>query len=573
LKRDVNTGFAVAVVDEWVRTGVAHACIAPGSRSTPMALALARDGRIAVHVFLDERSAAFAALGVGRATGRPAVVLCTSGTAAANFHPAVLEADLGRVPLVVATADRPAELRRVGAAQTADQTELFGSAVRWFVDLGAPDEAAAGAWRSTAARVVATACGAPAGPVHWNLPFREPLVPTGAPPVDAPGRADGAAWTVSHPARRVVDREVTNRIAALVRHRPRGVIVAGWGASAAPDLVDRVAALTGWPVLADPVSNLRRGPFTVSTYDALARSQGFVDTHRPDVALRIGAPTTGRPLDELLRGVPLVVVDPDGAWGDPGREAVERVTGDADAFLRALAVTLGEPRPDLEWFDRWRAADDAARQALDALLDEDDAPFEGRVARDVADAVPTGGSLVVASSMPVRDLESFMRPREGIRILSNRGLNGIDGFVSTAIGVALGNGAPTVALLGDLCFLHDGGGLLGAASRDAQVVFVVLDNGGGGIFSFLPQATAAPEHFETLFATPQGVDISAFAAVHGLSVVDVTRARDVDDAVRAALDSGGVRVVHVRTGDRTANVERHRAAWGVVERAVGAITR
>ena len=570
MSHDATTAFARAVVDEWVRAGVAHACVAPGSRSTPMALALAADGRIAVHVFLDERSAAFAAIGIGRATGRPAVVLCTSGTAAANFHPAVLEAHHGRVPVVVATADRPAELRDVGAGQTVDQTRLYGDAVRWFVDLGAPEDVpGAGAWwRSTAARTVAVAVGPPAGPVHWNLPFREPLVPTGEPLVDAPGRPDGAPWTVSDPPMRLADREVATRVAALVRRHPRGVIVAGWGADADPDLVDRVADLGAWPVLADPVSGLRRGAFTVSTYDPLLRASGFADAHRPDVVLRLGAPTTGRGTNEFLRGVPAVVVDPDGGWLDPGREAVERVAGDPDGFLRALAVTLAGGRADRAWLDDWLNAEARARGALDRFLDDDDLPFEGRIARDVADAVPGEGTLVVASSMPVRDLESFARPRDGVRIISNRGVNGIDGFVSTVVGVALVGDAPVVALVGDLCFLHDSNGLLGITGRDIDATFVVIDNDGGGIFSFLPQATAVPDHFESLFGTPQGVDLAALAAVHGVPVDDVTSGAGVSEAVRAAVDAGGVRIVRVRT-DRHANVAGHRAAWTVVAAALG----
>jgi 2-succinyl-5-enolpyruvyl-6-hydroxy-3-cyclohexene-1-carboxylate synthase len=569
VSRDANTGFARAVVDEWVRNGVAHACVAPGSRSTPLALALAGDGRLAVHVFLDERSAAFAALGIGRATGRPAVVLCTSGTAAANFHPAVLEAHHGRVPLVVATADRPAELRDAGAGQTVDQTKLYGDAVRWFVDLGAPEDVpGAGAWwRSTAARTVAAAVGPPAGPVHWNLPFREPLVPTGEPLVDAPGRAGDAPWTVSEPSTRVADRDVAARVAALVRRHPRGVIMAGWGADADPDLVDRVAELCAWPVLADPVSGLRRGAFAVSTYDPLLRVPGFAGTHRPDVLLRLGAPTTGRAVNELLHGVPAVVVDPDGAWLDPARDAVERVTGDPDGFLRALAVTLAGGRADRAWLDDWLDADARARTALDAFLDAETEPFEGRIARDVADAVPDGGTLVVASSMPVRDLESFARPRDGVRVVANRGVNGIDGFVSTVVGVALAGTAPVVALVGDLCFLHDANGLLGVSGRGIDATFVVVDNDGGGIFSFLPQATAVPDHFEALFGTPQGVDLAALAALHGVPVDDVTAGAAVGAAVRAAVDAGGVRIVRVRT-DRTTNVDRHRAAWAAVASAL-----
>ena len=568
MSRDAHTAFARAVVDEWVRGGVAHACVAPGSRSTPMAHALAVDGRIAVHVFLDERSAAFAALGIGRATGRPAVVLCTSGTAAANFHPAVAEADLGRVPLVVATADRPPELWGVGAPQTMGQTRLYGDAVREFVDLGPPvDEPDAGAvWRATAARTVIVATGPPAGPVHWNLPFREPLVPTGDPLVDAPGRPDGAPWTRVGRTVRVADREVVARVAARVRAHPRGVIVAGWGSGADPDLVARVADLAAWPVLADGVSGLRSGPFTVSTYDPLLRVPAFAASHRPEVVLRLGAPTTGRVLGEHLRGVPQIVLDPADTWADPPRAAVERVAGDADGFLRALAVSLQGGRADREWLDDWLGAEVVARAAVDAHLDGCTEPFEGRIARDVADAVPDGGALVVASSMPIRDVESFARPRSGIAVHANRGVNGIDGFVSTAIGVALGSGAPTVALLGDLCFLHDANGLLGAARRGIDCTFVVVDNDGGGIFSFLPQAEAMPEEFETLFGTPQGVDLAALAAVHGVTVIDDASVDALPDLV-AGVTGGGVRLIRIRT-DRAANVALHRATWAAVAAAL-----
>jgi len=568
VSRDAHTAFARAVVDEWVRGGVAHACVAPGSRSTPMAHALAVDGRIAVHVFLDERSAAFAALGIGRATGRPAVVLCTSGTAAANFHPAVAEADLGRVPLVVATADRPPELWGVGAPQTMGQTRLYGDAVREFVDLGPPvDEPDAGAvWRATAARTVTVATGPPAGPVHWNLPFREPLVPTGDPLVDAPGRPDGAPWTRVGRTVRVADREVVARVAARVRAHPRGVIVAGWGSGADPDLVARVADLAAWPVLADGVSGLRSGPFTVSTYDPLLRVPAFAASHRPEVVLRLGAPTTGRVLGEHLRGVPQIVLDPADTWADPPRAAVERVAGDADGFLRALAVSLQGGRADREWLDDWLGAEVVARAAVDAHLDACTEAFEGRIARDVVDAVPDGGALVVASSMPIRDVESFARLRTGIAVHANRGVNGIDGFVSTAIGVALGSGVPTVALLGDLCFLHDANGLLGAARRGIDCTFVVVDNDGGGIFSFLPQAEAMSEEFETLFGTPQGVDLAALAAVHGVTVIDDASVDALPDLV-AGVTGGGVRLIRIRT-DRAANVALHRATWAAVAAAL-----
>jgi 2-succinyl-5-enolpyruvyl-6-hydroxy-3-cyclohexene-1-carboxylate synthase len=569
MTRDATTAFARAVVDEWVRGGVTDACVAPGSRSTPMALALADEPRMRVHVFLDERSAAFCALGIGRASGRPAVVLCTSGTAAVNFHPAVVEAHHGRVPLIVATADRPPELHDVGAGQTIDQTKLYGDAVRWFADLGVPSDVdgAGPVWRSTAARTVAVALGTPPGPVHWNLPFREPLVPTGEPLVDAPGRPDGAPWTASEAAAASLPAPAALlRAAAAIREQPRGLVVAGWGASASPAALDRFVEVAAWPVLADPVSGLRRGGAAVSTYDALLRDATFAAAHRPELVLRLGAPTSGRRLGEFLRGVPEIVVTPDAAWLDPERSAIERIVADPDAFLTAYLGAVGWPRPDRSWVDAWCDAERGARRALDAYLDADDEPFEGRVARDVVDAVPDGGTLVVASSMPVRDVESFARPREGVRFVANRGANGIDGFVSTAIGAALGGHGPVVALLGDLCFLHDQNGLLASTSRDVDVAFVVVDNDGGGIFSFLPQADAAPEHFEALFGTPQAVDVAAVAAVHGIPTVEATRAGDVVGAVEDAVKEGGVRLVRIRT-DRTTNVARHRAAWAAVANA------
>jgi 2-succinyl-5-enolpyruvyl-6-hydroxy-3-cyclohexene-1-carboxylate synthase len=344
-------------------------------------------------------------------------------------------------------------------------------------------------------------------------------------------------------------------------------VVAGWGAGASAAVLDRFVEVAAWPVLADPVSGLRRGSATISTYDPLLRDDEFAAAHRPDLVVRLGAPTSGRRLGEFLRGVPQIVVTPDGTWLDPDRGAIERIVADPDAFLTAYLGAIGWPRPDRSWLDAWCDAEARARRALDAQLDADDEPFEGRVARDVVDAVPDGGTLVVASSMPVRDVESFARPRDGVRFVANRGANGIDGFVSSAIGAALGSDGPVVALLGDLCFLHDQNGLLSAASRAASVTFVVIDNDGGGIFSFLPQAEATPEHFEALFGTPQGVDVAAVAALHRIPTTEVRRSGELGGAVEASIAAGGVHVVRVRT-ERASNVTRHRAAWRAVANAL-----
>lgn len=573
---DATTSCARALVDEWARAGLTDACLAPGSRSAPLALALAGDGRIRVHVHLDERSASFFALGLAKASGRPVPVLCTSGTAAANFHPAVLEARHARVPLLVCTADRPPELRDTGAPQTVEQVGLFGRAVRWAAEVEAPaDRPGAGAaWRSLAARAVAEALGPPAGPVHLNLPFREPLVPTGAPLVDSPGRAGGRPWSVARTGRREPDDATVERVAAAVRAAPLGLLVAGWGTAVSPSTAARFAATSGWPVLADPISGLRSGPHAVSTYDALLRVPGFAATHRPELVVRVGAALTSKATTRWLGPeVPQLVVDPDGVALDPQRAAAERLVVDDEALLAAVADRLGRGSDrGAGWLGDWMAAESAARDALDGVLDARDAPFEGRVARDVAGALPDGSTLVVASSMPVRDLESFALPREGLRVLANRGANGIDGFVSTVLGVAVAarpasGSAPVVALLGDLCLLHDAGGLLGSPGRGIDAVLVVLDNDGGGIFSFLPQADL-PEHFERLFATPHGIDLLALAGAYGVSGVRVERAAQVVPAVEAAIEAGGVRLVVVPT-DRRDNVARHREVWDAVARSLG----
>jgi len=571
---DAATGFALALVDEWARAGVAVVAVAPGSRSTPLALALAGDDRIRVEVFLDERSAAAFAVGAAKASGRPAAVVTTSGSAAALLHGAVVEAHHSRTPLLVCTADRPPELRDTGASQAIDQLKLFGDAVRWFVEVGVPeDRPGVGAyWRSVAARAVAEAVGPPSGPVHLNLAFREPLVPTGV-AVDSPGRADGAPWTSTTSGPALPHPHDVDRLAEMVAASPKGLVVAGWGPQATPASVERLAAAAGWPVLADAVSGLRAGPYAISTYDALLRHQPFAADHRPDLVLRVGAAPTGRATTTWLQSVPgQVLVDPDRWPLDPARAAVERVVADPTALLDAVTDRLGRGAErtgdDTDWMAGWLAAEATARTAIDDLVDSWASPFEGRVARDVAGCLPGGSTLVVGSSMPVRDLESFARARDGLQLVANRGASGIDGFTSTVLGVAAVSDGPVVALSGDLTFLHDVGGLLGATRRGIDATIVVVDNDGGGIFSFLPQATF-PEHFEQLFATPHGTDLVEVAASFGVAAVRVTSADQVVPAIDASLAAGGVRVVVVPT-DRAANVARHAEIWAAVAAAVEA---
>jgi 2-succinyl-5-enolpyruvyl-6-hydroxy-3-cyclohexene-1-carboxylate synthase len=549
---NLQATFCATLVDEWARAGVRHAVVAPGSRSTPMALALADDERITVHVHHDERAAAFLALGIGIATAVPAIVLTTSGTAAAELHPAVAEASFGRVPMLVVTADRPAELQSVGAAQTIDQTHLFGRAVRWFAEPGVADAAAASTWRSVASRAHHEATGAVPGPVHLNLAFREPLV--GVAGELPPGRAGGAPWHgVPSPA---------PAPAPVVLPGERGVIVAGGDVgdpAAALDLGDRL----GWPVLADPRSGCRvPGPGSVAAFDALLRHEPFAATHRPDVVVRLGDPPASKALAAWMARSGARQYAVGVGWADPGRDADVVVRTRPDAWCHGATGTVADPT----WRRSWAEADAAAQRAIEAVLAGHADATDPFVARAVAAAA--SGVLVVASSMPVRDVEWYAAPRVGLRVHANRGANGIDGVVSTAVGVAAGGGAPVTALVGDVAFLHDANALLGLAARELDLTVVVVDNRGGAIFSFLSQKELLPaERFEQLFGTPHDVDLAALAVVYGLPALAVHDAEGLAPALAAVSSAPGTHVVVVRT-DREANVAVHRSLTDAVARSL-----
>jgi 2-succinyl-5-enolpyruvyl-6-hydroxy-3-cyclohexene-1-carboxylate synthase len=526
-----------------------------------MALALAQDPRLRVHVHLDERSGAFTALGLAKATGRPVAVLTTSGTGAVEMHPAVVEASYAGVPLLVLTADRPPELQGVGAPQTIDQQELYGGASRLFVDAGAPEDGDAGSWRALGRLAFTVALTPSQGPVHLNLPFREPLLgqPGPLPP------AEPAAELAS--PRSDVDEDVVAGLAAAWGGA-RGVIVAGAGAGDAT-AVHQLAGTLGWPVLADPLSGCRTGAAsTVAHADALLRSAGFAEAQRPDLVVRLGRPHASKVLGQWLAasGAQQVLVEASGLPADPDGVVGQSVLADPAAVVRQVAAAGPAPAPS-GWFSAWATAERAARGAIEAALSVHREPTEPGTARTVAAAVPDDGALVVSSSMPVRDLEWYAAPRKGGRVLANRGANGIDGVVSTAVGVAL-SGAPTLCLLGDIAFLHDTNGLLGAGERDIDLTVVVVDNDGGGIFSFLPPKAGLPEdRYEQLFGTPHGVDVAAVAAAHGASVAAPAAAAEVGPAIGRALQQGGVQVVVVRT-DRSSNVAVHDEIHAQVARAL-----
>jgi len=570
-----------AFAQELARSGVAGVCTSPGSRSTPLVMALAREPGLVCTSHVDERSAGFFALGLAKATGLPAVVVCTSGTAAANYLPAVVEAREARVPLIVLTADRPPELRASGAGQTIDQLGLFGTQAQWFVEVGV-DRATPETcrWiRTLAGRAVATALdggGGRAGAVHLNFPLREPLIPTEDLPEDEPGgggRADGRPWLLRVPARpdpapaaaalaRIVAAAQRGLLIVGRDERPRGGATAAGSRSPLANAVTAFAAASGWPVLADPLSGARVAePGTIAHYDALLRLPAFTAAARPDTIIRVGDLPPSGPLRRWLAGLDAVqvLVDPEGAWPDPAHVADLSLAAEPASTLTALAaeVTAADPA----WAAAWRDADDRAAAAIDVVLGDD--LSDPQISRQLTTQLPDDVTVVVAASMPIRDVETFAPPRAvPLRILSNRGANGIDGTIATAYGVAAASEGPVVLLLGDVAFAHDLGSLLVARRIGVPLTIVLVDNAGGGIFDFLAISTQE-DVYEHHVATPTGLDVAAAAAAFGLHHLEVTTVEELRAAVDHGITSEGTTLVHVRT-DRAENVAVHRMTWDAV---------
>ncbi len=586
---DNQAAFAATLVDEWVRGGVTHAVVCPGSRSTPLVRALASHGAMAIHVRLDERSAGFTALGIGRATGRPALVVTTSGTAAAELHASVVEADLSGVPLIACTADRPPERRDVGAPQTIDQWHLFGPSPRWFADPGVPDPAARSSWRSLAARAVAEAVSGPRGPgpVHLNLPFREPLL--GDPASGGgivPGRAGDAPWHRVERAGGLPDPAALDRLvgAGLAHPGRRGLISAGAGCGD-PAAVVALGSVLGWPVLAEPRAGLRfPDPGVVAAADGIVRATGFAQAHWPEVVLRLGERWASSAVESFLstavqRGTTDIAVDRWGRWRDPDNAAAHVVPADPGLFCRELTALLagsgaagqGPPLPD--WSASWASAEARAQGVIRSMCGADRSDpglTEPALAHRLFARMPAEGTLVVSSSMPVRDVEAFAAPRPGPpRVVANRGANGIDGVVSTALGVARASAGPTVALVGDLAFLHDVSALVQGRTAPPLVV-VVADNRGGGIFSFL-EASAVLDgaSFEAYFATPQDSDVAAVAQGFGWTVDDLGEgATSFEEVLDARMEAGRASVIRVRVPGREENVAVHARINAAIAEAV-----
>jgi len=591
--------YVGAFVDELQRAGVRNVVVCPGSRSTPLAMAFAAQPGMRIWMQVDERSAAYFGLGMAKRLCQPVALLCTSGTAAANFMPAVVEAKLTHVPLLVLTADRPHELRDNGAPQSIDQNRLYGTYVKWFVEVALPEatNVALRYIRTIAVRAAASVHANPAGPVHLNFPFREPLTPEpisgqSLPPVAQrdlvawQGRPGNAPFVEVREAPPGVPAATTmGYLMDIVRGARRGLIIVGPNDDLAlVEPIVRLARRLGYPILADPLSQLRCGDheqvMVLSSYDAFLRIDSFIESAQPELILRFGAMPTSKPLLLYLKryaSCPLVIIDGHGGWEEPTQLASELFHANTAALCQALLDQSEEIQPSVSqaWLTTWQDADKLTRQTLQHAVQDFNELFEGRVFIELAGLLPDGTTLYTGNSMPVRDLDTFFWCSEHrIRIMGNRGASGIDGVVSSALGASAGAGPnePTVLVLGDLSFFHDLNGLLAARLYQLDLIIVLINNDGGGIFSFLPQA-AYPEHFEQLYGTPTGLDFRLAVQMYGGQFQRGESWEQFRKAVSQGLNTGGLHVIEVPT-ERTSNVKMHRQLWEVIgktldERGIG----
>lgn len=609
--------YVGAFVDELRRSGLRHAVVCPGSRSTPLAMTLAATPAIRTWMHVDERSAAFFALGLAKRLNEPVALVCTSGTAAANFLPAVAEANLTHVPLIVLTSDRPPELRDCGAPQAIDQNRLYGAHTKWYMETALPEASneALRYIRTIACRAFAQARNTPTGPVHLNMPFREPLTPAPMPnqPLPPVAQRDALAWqgrpddqpymkVDRGPYRETPQHPVIWNLAEELRTTSRGLIVVG--PQTDPELawlLLQLALETGYPILADPLSQVR-GPLAqahgksaeddqmvISSYDAFLRNEHFCMRYEPQLILRFGAMPTSKPVLLYLKRYPQcrqVIIDPHDGWEEPTQLAEQVIYASSCTFCVELIdalchqdyasskesgsnLSLRKARKErVEWTEAWKKAEQATRQALSSAMTDFSALFEGRVFTELAELVPIGTLLYSGNSMPIRDMDTFFWPQERVLCLGNRGANGIDGVVSSALGAsAAGDPAErAVLVIGDLSFFHDLNGLLAAHLHKLNLVIVLINNDGGGIFSFLPQA-AYPEHFERLFGTPTGLNFRPVVEMYGGTFQRIADWNDFRSAFQAGLAQGGLHVIEVPT-ERESNVAMHRQLWQVVDQAL-----
>lgn len=560
-ERKILTDYVYKMVASLVQAGVENVVVSPGSRSTPLAYAFASTKQLHMYRQVDERSAAFFALGIAKATAKPVVLLCTSGTAAANYFPAIVEASYARVPLIVMTADRPHELREVGAPQAINQPNLYGSQVKWSVDFPLADDAAPTLpfIERHIARAVAVAMSAPFGPVHINVPFREPLL------IDFREELPEATFKHSSMGQLIPSMETRQEISKILSSTKRGFIIIGELALGTDLTVmwEFVRQLK-WPVIVESLSNMRSAvpedclPYVITTYDAIMKSEDFKKLVEPETVLRLGAqPVSKFIMQFITKSQPnaYIVVDEDPMFRDATGVSTHFVHASIGEWLTQLEIS--ETALESEYLAEWQDANDIALEYIEHYAEG--AIDEGAMVSRLLKMIPNGSDIFVSSSMPVRDIDTFlMATPKDIRIIANRGTNGIDGVVSTAMGFSQGNNRETYLLIGDLAFLHDVNGLIASRYQECNLTIIVMNNDGGGIFSYLPQSTVEA-HYEDLFGTPTALKFHDIANMYDM---DYLRVDDISElSVRfTTMKKRPMRLIEIFT-NREENVYAHRALW------------
>jgi 2-succinyl-5-enolpyruvyl-6-hydroxy-3-cyclohexene-1-carboxylate synthase len=564
------TAYIAAFVAELVYTGVTEVVISPGSRSTPMAMVMAEHPDLNLHIHVDERSAAFFALGIAKAKQKPVAILCTSGTAATNYYPAIVEAHYSRVPLIVLTADRPHELRDVGAPQAIDQNQLYGNHVKWFTEMALPEKSdeMIRYVRMVCARAAAVATQAPAGPVHLNFPFREPLIPKLDENIFAiKERPSGYVNVLNGDL--LIGQDHFKEIADVLKQYKKGIIVCGQmedkNFAAA---ITRLAEALNFPILADPLSQLRSGEhsdeWVIEAYDTFLRNDDAKLFLKPDVVIRFGAMPVSKALTIFLKenhSAFQYVVDGGAGWRDPAALSTNMIYCNETRFCEEL-IHFVESTTDTAYLENWKEINCLTKDNLAMSIRDTKELNESRLFYQLANMLPNGATLFVGNSMPIRDLDSFFyMNNKSIRVMANRGANGIDGTISTALGAALFSG-PLYLVVGDLTFFHDLNGLLAAKLYDIDIHIIIVNNNGGGIFSFLPQSEH-PKKFELLFGTPLGLDYEHVVKMYNGKFTRISDWDHLATVMEGSKENSGFHVWEIAT-NRDRNLKEHREIWKIV---------
>jgi len=566
-EQEILTTYLADFIQELVFNGVRDVVVSPGSRSTPLAMMIAEHPELTYHINIDERSAAFFALGMAKQTRKPVALLCTSGTAAANYYPAIVEAKISRVPLIVLTADRPHELRDIGAPQTIDQIHLYGKHVKWFVEMSIPDKNEELHYfvRTTAARAVNMSLQAPAGPVHLNFPFREPLIPR----LDPSPFGEAKQSVKSTQGKLILSNGEMERICMELENHQKGLIICG--VLDEPEFVQAVLTLSnrlGYPILADPLSQLRSGLHSeesiIDNYDSILKDGKHEEKLFPEVIIRFGAMPISKPLTiflKKLKNVEHIIVDSGSGWRDPVKMGTQMVHVDEVLFCEGISSRFKQERTS-KWLETWQRLNENTRNIVTQTIEDVQDLDEGRVVLELTKLLPNNSTLFVGNSMPIRDVDTFFHNNQkNIRIMANRGANGIDGVVSSAVGASV-YADNLFLIIGDLSFFHDLNGLLAAKMHHLNITIIVINNNGGGIFSFLPQAGSS-KNFENLFGTPIDIEFEYAVKMYGGNYQKVANWDEFQTSITKAVETSGLNVIEVPT-NRDINVQTHRSMWNRV---------